>query len=225
MPYRKRFDALIFDLDGTVIDTAPDLRVALNVGLEAAGFAPVALADVRAMIGDGVRKLLERGMAAAGHDVTEADLDRWTPLVIDYYSSHIADSSRPFPGVVQTLEEVRRHGIKTAICTNKPVALANKLIEVLGMTALFDAVLGGDSLPVKKPDPGHVLGTLQRLGTLPARAAMIGDSGNDALAARNAGIPVILVGYGYTSTPVESLDSDAVVAGFDDIIPALNALA
>lgn len=224
MPYRQRFDALVFDLDGTIVDTAPDLAAALNFGLGEAGFEPVPLEDVRNMIGDGVRKLLERAMAVNGGEVAEADLDRWTPVVIDYYSAHIADKSRPFPGAVELLREVRGHGLKTAICTNKPADLAGKLLAELAMAPLFDAVLGGDSLAVRKPDRGHLLGTLERLGAAPARAAMIGDSGNDAATARNAGVPVILVSFGYTAIPVQALDADAIIDHFDELLPALNAI-
>lgn len=224
MPYRKRFDALVFDLDGTVIDTAPDLGAALNFGLAEAGLNTVSPESVRAMIGDGLRKLLERGMALQGAEVSEAELDTWMPVVLEHYSAHIADTSVPFPGAVEHLHQVREQGLKTAICTNKPVDLAEKLLAELDMTNLFDAVLGGDSLAVKKPDAGHLLGTLERIGATPGRAAMIGDSGNDAAAARNAGVPVVLVSFGYTAIPVEALDADAVVDHFDELLPALNAL-
>jgi phosphoglycolate phosphatase len=224
MPYRQRFDALVFDLDGTIIDTAPDLGAALNFGLAEAGFAAVSPDSVRAMIGDGVRKLLERAMAVGGAEVSEDDLDHWTPVVLDYYGKHIADRSVAFPGAIELLRQVRGAGLKTAICTNKPVDLANQLLAELDMTALFDAVLGGDSLAVRKPHAGHLLGTLEQLGTTPGRAAMIGDSGNDAAAARNAGIPVVLVSFGYTAVPVEALDADAVVDHFYELLPALGAL-
>ena len=225
MPYRKRFDAVLFDLDGTLIETAPDLCGALNHTLAQAGRAGVALDQVRHMIGDGARAMLRLGLEATGQSPSDAEIERWFDVLLDYYWHHVADGSHPFPGALAALNGLRAAGLKLAVCTNKPHLLSNRLFEQLEMAQLFDAVLGGDSLAVRKPDPGHILGTLAAIGVAADRAVMIGDSANDLNAARNAGLPVILVTFGYTTTPVQELGADALIDHFDQLLPALSGLA
>jgi phosphoglycolate phosphatase len=225
MPYRHRFDAVLFDLDGTLIETAPDLTNALNHALHKAGRPPIKVSDVRPMIGDGARALLQRGLAATGPAPTEAELDRWFTDLLEYYWEHVADDSHPFPGVVELLETMRATGLKLAVCTNKPFGLSKKLFEDLDMDHLFDAVVGGDSLSVKKPDPGHILGTLEAIGVAADKAVMVGDSGNDVNAAKNAGIPVVAVSFGYTMVPAHDLGADAVIDHFRELPDALVRLA
>lgn len=225
MPYRERFDAVIFDLDGTLIETAPDLCAALNHTLAQAGREGVQLDQVRHMIGDGARVMLRLGLETTGQSPSDEEIEQWFNVLLDYYWDHVADGSYAFPGVLAALDELRAAGLKLAVCTNKPHALSNRLFAQLGMAPLFDAVLGGDSLAVRKPDAGHILGTLDAIGVPADRAVMIGDSANDLNAARNAGLPVVLVTFGYTTVPVRELGADALIDHFDQLLPALASLA
>lgn len=225
MPYRQRFDAVLFDLDGTLIETAPDLCAALNHTLAQAGRDGVQLDQVRHMIGDGARVMLRLGLEATGQTPTDAEIEQWFDVLLEHYWDHVADGSYAFPGVLAALDGLRAAGLKLAVCTNKPHALSNRLFEQLEMAHLFDAVLGGDSLAVRKPHAGHILGTLEAIGVQAGRAVMIGDSANDLNAARNAGLPVVLVTFGYTTTPVQELGADALIDHFDQLLPALSGLA
>jgi len=225
MPYRRRFNAVLFDLDGTLVETAPDLTNAVNHVLRRAGRPALELAAVREMVGDGARALIRRGLAASGPEPDDDELDRWQPVFLEYYWSHVADDSHVFPGVVELLETMRAASLKIAVCTNKPFGLSKKLLETLRIDHLFDAVIGGDSLSVRKPDPGHVLGTLEAIRVEPERAVMIGDSHNDVAAARGAGLPVVLVSFGYTAVPAGELGADAVVDHFSELPAALSRLA
>tara|TARA_R110002167_G_scaffold129859_1_gene313081 strand:+ start:199 stop:876 length:678 start_codon:yes stop_codon:yes gene_type:complete len=225
MPYRHRFDGIVFDLDGTLIETAPDLAAALNHVMARAGLPAVPLADVRHMVGDGARMLIERGFAANDQPLAAAELDRWFGVFLDYYGEHIADESHAFDGVLAVLDELQAAGLTLGVCTNKPEAMSRRLFEALGLADRFSTLLGGDSLPMRKPDPGHLLGTLERMGVAPGRAAMIGDSANDRDAARNAGVPVVLVTFGYTTIPALQLEADAHIDRFAQLPAALAALA
>ncbi len=225
MPWRQRFDAVVFDLDGTLVETAPDLASALNHILATAELPTVTLETVRHLIGDGARTLLKRGIAEAGREVDEAELERWFEALLEHYWHHVADESRPFPGVEAQLARFRGAGFKLAVCTNKPIRLSERLLQLLDLAEHFDAVLGGDSLPVRKPDPGHLLGTLEAMGARPERAVMIGDSANDVAAARNAGLPVVVVSFGYTAVAPAELGADAVIDHFDELTEALAGLA
>ncbi len=225
MAWRRRFDALLFDLDGTLVETAPDLAGALNHTLASAGLPTVTLADVRHMIGDGARALLSRGIAAAGREVDDDQLSEWFDRLLEHYWHHVADTSHPFPNVVRELEGLRARGAKLGVCTNKPIALTEKLMAELDLARHFGAMLGGDSLPVRKPDPAHLLETLRRLDVAPDRAVMIGDSGNDVAAARNAGLPVVVVSFGYTAVPPADLGADILIDDFAELPAALDRLA
>ncbi len=225
MTYASRFDAVLFDLDGTLIETAPDLCGALNHTLAQAGREAVELAAVRHMIGDGARTMLRLGLEATGEEPTDEVIEKWFNVLLDYYWDHVADDSHAFPGVLPALDRLQDAGVKLAVCTNKPHRLSNRLFDQLEMAHYFDAVLGGDSLAVRKPDAGHILGTLDALGVAPERSVMIGDSANDLNAARNAGIPVVLVTFGYTTVPVQELGADALIDHFDQLLPALESLA
>ena len=225
MAWRRRFDAIVFDLDGTLVETAPDLAGALNHTLRQADLPAVSVETVRHMIGDGARMLLKRGAAEAGRELDEAELERWFEALLEHYWHHVADQSLPFPGVARQLARFRAAGLKLAVCTNKPIRLSEKLLELLDLAQHFDAILGGDSLAVRKPDPGHLLGTLDAIGSRPERAVMIGDSANDVAAARNAGLPVVVVSFGYTAVAPAELGADAVIDHFDELAEALAGLA
>ena len=213
---------LVFDLDGTLIDSAPDLRAALNEMLRERGRAPLSLAQVRQMIGDGAAALVARALAASGPDpAAAADA---LPRFLQLYEADAVRLTRPYPGVPETLAALRRRGYRTAICTNKPHHATHTVLEGLGLLALFDGIAGGDRFAVKKPDPGHLLGLIGALGGAPDRAVMIGDGENDAAAAHGAGVPLVLMRYGYARVDPASLAADALLDRFDDLPAALDRL-
>jgi phosphoglycolate phosphatase len=212
MPPRR--NALVFDLDGTLFDTAPDLHRCMNSVLAEQGRRAVPLEHVRHMVGDGAAKMLERGFAATGEPLEPSRLPELMQRFLHHYHEGRHAMTRPFPGVVDTLVELSAGGFRLAICTNKPYGPTMEILEVLGLDHLFDAVAGGDSFPVRKPDPGHLLGTLKLMNAQPGSAVMIGDSGNDVAVARAAGVPVIAVSYGYTTVPVDQLGADHVIDSF-----------
>jgi phosphoglycolate phosphatase len=211
---------LIFDLDGTLVDSAPDLHRSLNAVLAEQGRAPVSLADIRAMVGDGAAKLVERGFADTGAPVEAGALPGLVERFLVHYSAGRHALTRAFPGVQETLAELAARGCRLGICTNKPYRPTLEILDVLGLAGLFAAVAGGDSLPVRKPDPGHLLGTIEMAGGRVDDAVMIGDSSNDVAVARAAGVPVVLVTFGYTRIPVGELGADALIDGFAEL-PAL----
>jgi phosphoglycolate phosphatase len=212
MPPRR--NALVFDLDGTLFDTAPDLHRCMNSVLAEQGRRAVPLEDVRHMVGDGAAKMLERGFATTGEPLQPSRLPELMQRFLHHYHEGRHAMTRPFPGVVDTLVELSAAGFRLAICTNKPYGPTVEILEVLRLEYLFDAVAGGDSFPVRKPNPGHLLGTLKLMNALPGSAVMIGDSSNDVAVARAAGVPVIAVSYGYTTVPVDQLGADHVIDSF-----------
>ncbi|MGQ0664962.1 MAG: phosphoglycolate phosphatase [Pseudomonadota bacterium] len=219
-PRFPRPDALVFDLDGTLVDSAPDLAAALNRLLAEHDRPPLAEAAIRAMIGDGVARLVERGLAASGGPAGDpVDLGRRFEAI---YEVGIAIRTRPFPGVVATLERLATSGIAMGVCTNKPIAAARRLLEALELPRYFAAIAGGDA-PPRKPDPRHLLGLLERLGAAPDSAIMVGDSMNDVATARAARVKVIAVAFGYTAIPPAALGADALIERFADL-PALIGL-
>src|SRR5690606_15743820 len=216
--------AIVFDLDGTLVDTAPDLTAAMNHVLGLYGRPAVPLQDVRRMVGQGARALISRGMAATGEPVDEAELDRLFHVFLDYYLANIADESRPFEGAIALIERCRDEGYGLGICTNKPEDASRILLEALDIAHYFEALVAGDTLAVRKPDPEPLLETIRRLGGNPARAVMVGDSINDIETARAAGVPVIGVTFGYTSTPMSALAPDVLIDSLDELWPALERL-
>jgi phosphoglycolate phosphatase len=213
---------LLFDLDGTLVDSAPDLRDALNEMLGERGRPPLPLAQVRGMIGDGVPALVARALAASGLDAAElaTALPRYTAL----YEAGAVRLTRPYPGVQETLAALRRQGCRTAVCTNKPQRATQTVLDGLGLAALFDGVAGGDRFTTRKPDPGHLLSLVRELGGRVESTAMIGDSENDAAAARAAGVPIVLMRYGYARTDPELLAPDALLDDFAELPRALARL-
>ena len=213
--------ALVFDLDGTLVDTAPDLTLVLNWLLLREGRQKVDELSVRHMVGRGARNLILKGMSATGDVPDEDELSRLTRDFIAYYGEHIADSSLPFAGVTETLDHFRARGVVMGVCTNKPEGLSRQLLDALNLSQYFRAVLGGDSLAVKKPDPLHLLKTLEAMKNLPHEAVMVGDSISDVQAARNAGVAIVGVSFGYTETPIRELNPDIVIDQFADLPQAL----
>jgi phosphoglycolate phosphatase len=215
---------LVFDLDGTLVDTAPDLIAALNFVLDREGMAPLPLHKARNMIGAGARKMLERGLEAEGRAVSVEELDKLTKDFIGYYADHIAEASRPFEGLEAALDDLQGQGFQFAVCTNKLEWLSKRLLDQLGMSARFAAICGADTFGVAKPDPVILQQTLARAGGHLASAIMVGDAGPDVGVARRAGIPVIGVEFGYTEVPIAELKPDRLIGHFRDLSGAVHSL-
>ena len=215
---------VVFDLDGTLVDTAPDLISALNHVLEREGLPPVPLKSARNMIGAGARKLIERGLEVDGRAVSVADIDRLTRDFIDYYAEHIADASRPFDGLEAALDDLQAQGYRFAVCTNKLEWLSKRLLDALGLSPRFAAICGADTFGVSKPDPVILQQTVARAGALLSGAIMVGDAGPDVGVARRAGVPVIGVEFGYTDVPIAELKPDRLIGHFNDLPAAVVSL-
>lgn len=208
--------AILFDLDGTLVDSLPDMAWSMNQLLAELGRKPTTLADMRTWVGDGVAVLVERCLMATG-GLPEQPLAEVVKRYLAFYRTHVAVETRPFPGVLATLKALRAAGHPLGVCTNKPTDLSLLLLDGLGLTGFFSAVIGGDSVPERKPHPGHLRATLDAMRMSDRNALMVGDSPNDVAAAKAAGIPVVVVGFGYTRIPAEALGADVVIADFADL--------
>jgi phosphoglycolate phosphatase len=217
-------ETIIFDLDGTLVDTAPDLTAALNAVMRGQGRPEVPLRDVRHMVGRGAIHLIERAMEATGTPATPEEMPALFDQFIAHYEANIAVGSRPFERMETVAKSLSERGHKLGICTNKPEALTLKLICELGLTELFPVILGADSRPYRKPDPRHLFDTIAALGGNPANAVLIGDSETDVKTARAANVPVVVVSFGYTEIPPHDLEADAVIDHFDALEQALKGL-
>ena len=215
---------LAFDLDGTLVETAPDLIGTLNRLLAQRGLPQVPLASARHLVGHGARALLEHGFQEAGATWDESGSPALFDAFIDDYRAHIADLSRPYDGVVETLDRLAARGAILCVATNKRTDLSVALIEALGLTHHFAAVVGPDVVSARKPSGAHLCEAVLKAGGDPARALMIGDSATDARAARDAPMPCVLVSFGYTDIPVQELDAAGVTDRFDELEPAINRL-
>lgn len=216
---------VVFDLDGTLVDTAPDLVSALNFVLQREGLPLVPMASARTMIGAGARKLIERGLELDDRVMSARDIDRLTKDFISYYQDHIADASRPFDGLFAALDELEDRGFKFAVCTNKLEGLSKLLLEKLEMTKRFAAICGADTFGVSKPDPAILRQTVARAGGNLSASIMVGDAGPDVGVARRAGIPVIGVTFGYTETPIADLKPDVVIGHMQELPGAIDNLS
>src|ERR1700751_2682147 len=216
---------VVFDLDGTLVDTAPDLINALNYILVREGMPPVPLDSARTMIGAGARRLLERGLELGGRAIELEDIDRLTVDLIDYYAAHIADASRPFEGLEAALDDLAARGCRFAVCTNKLEWLSKRLLDQLGLSPRFAAICGADTFGVAKPDPVILQQTVARAGGAMASTIMVGDAGTDIGVARRAGVPVIGVSFGYTDVPMAKLKPDRLIHHMRDLPGAAAALA
>lgn len=214
----------VFDLDGTLADTAGDLIATLNVILEQEGLAPLPLERARDMIGAGARALIERGFEAAGKELAPSHLEGLFRQFMVHYGENICVRTQLFPGVEAALDRLEAAGFILAICTNKVEEHSVKLLDELGIGHRFAANCGRDTFPYFKPDPRHLTMTIERAGGDPRRAFMVGDSRTDIVTAQNAGIPVIAVPFGYTEVPVETLGPDVVIDHFDELFAAVEAM-
>jgi len=216
---------IVFDLDGTLVDTAPDLIDALNFVLDREGLPAVPLHSARNLIGAGARKLIERGLEVEGRAAGLSDIDRMTRDFIDYYADHIADGSRPFDGLDGALDDLSARGCRFAVCTNKLEWLSKRLLDQLGLSTRFAAICGADTFGVAKPDPAILQQTVARAGGAMSSTIMVGDAGTDIGVARRARVPVIGVSFGYTDVPMAELKPDRLIHHMRDLPGAVAALA
>ena len=215
---------IVFDLDGTLVDTAPDLISALNFVLTREGLPGLPVASARNMIGAGARKMIERALEADDRAMTMKDVDRMTADFIDYYAEHIAEASRPFEGLEGALDHLSGSGCLLAVCTNKLEWLSKRLLDQLDLSPRFAAICGADTFGVSKPDPAILQQTVKRAGGDIAATIMVGDAGTDIGVARRAGVPVIGVSFGYTEVPIAELKPDRLIHHMRDLPGAVDAL-
>ncbi len=221
----QRRNIVVFDLDGTLVDSAPDLGRALAHVLSDLGAAAPPIEAMRNWIGGGGRKMVARGLETAGLVLSEAAFEDAVESFLAHYRAHISDNSEVFSGVHETLAALQGNGVRMGVCTNKKAEYSVQLLADLGLDRFFGGVvLGGDSLAMRKPDGRHVLGVIERLGGTRGQAVMVGDSATDVNAARDAGVPVIAVSFGYSDTPAAELGADAMIDDFADLPAALAAL-
>ncbi|HEU5018738.1 MAG TPA: HAD-IA family hydrolase [Pseudolabrys sp.] len=216
---------LVFDLDGTLIDTAPDLVDTLNVIFAREGMAQVPYEEARRLIGGGARAMIARGIETEGRVIAPAKLEDMFADFIEYYGEHVADRSRPFPGLNDALDRLQADGYRFAVCTNKLEKLSLSLLDALSLRARFAAICGQDTFGIQKPDPEVLRRTIQVAGGLPPHAIMIGDSGTDVRTARAAGVPVIAVDFGYSERPIAELNPDRIISRFAELPAAVTAVA
>lgn len=215
---------VVFDLDGTLIDTAPDLVETLNVVFAREGLPPVPYAAARNLIGGGARAMIMRGIEAEGRVIAPGEIERMFKDFIAYYSEHIADRSQPFPGLIDALDALDAEGCRLAVCTNKLERLSVLLLEQLGLAQRFAFICGQDTFGMQKPDPEVLRRTVAAAGGSLQNTIMIGDSINDIRVARSAGVPVIAVDFGYTERPVSELGPDRVIGDFSQLPAAVAEL-
>ena len=216
---------IVFDLDGTLVDTAPDLIDTLNFTLTEHELPAVPYDEARPMIGGGARGMIERALAAEARDCTPAAVDRLYTSFVGHYAEHIADSSRMFPHVEAALDRLAEAGHRLAVCTNKLEWLSKKLLRTLDLAERFATICGQDTFGVQKPDPEVFRATVRCAGGNPERAIMVGDSITDIRTARAANVPIVAVDFGYSDVPVASLRPDRVISSFADLPTVIDALA
>jgi phosphoglycolate phosphatase len=216
---------IVFDLDGTLIDTAPDLIDTLNFTLSQHGLPTVPYEEARPLIGGGARGMIEKALLLEGRSAATADVDALYAPFVAHYAEHIADRSRPFPGLEPALDEMARSGHRLAVCTNKLEWLSRRLLDAMQLSGRFAAICGQDTFAVQKPDPRIFRSTVLQAGGEPHRAIMVGDSITDIRTARAANVPVVAVDFGYTDVPVATLGPDRVISSFVELGAAVAALA
>jgi phosphoglycolate phosphatase len=215
---------IVFDLDGTLVDTAPDLVATLNFIMGGLGLPPVAFAAARNMVGGGARAMIQRGLAAEGRNLAAAEVDRLVKDFIAHYATHIADRSLPFAGLAAALDELAAAGCCLAVCTNKLEWLSVRLLDALGLSGRFAAICGADTFGLQKPNPELLKRTIAQCGGHAAHAVMVGDSISDIAMARAAGLPVVAVDFGYSEIPVAELGPDRVIGTLGDLPAAVFGL-
>ena len=208
---------IVFDLDGTIADTAGDLIDAANAALIAEGFRSASAEAIRGGVGYGAKAMLDHALRSSGQIADLSQMNRLAERLVQHYEEHIAIKTRLFPGFLETANQLRGRGARFALCTNKLDRLVTKLLFALRIATLFDAKAGRDTFPFHKPDPRHITELVSKAGGSLPFAIMIGDSEADIAAARGAGIPVLAVRFGYAAIPPEDLGADAILNSFDDL--------
>ncbi len=216
---------ILFDLDGTLVDTAPDLVGTVNHIIARRGHPPVPEAIVRPLIGYGAKAMLREALARAGDPVEEEELSALHRDYLVHYEARIAEESRPFPGLLPALDRLEAAGAAFAVCTNKSSRLAALLLDALDLSRRFAALAGADTFGVGKPDPRMVRGTMAAAGAVPGRTIFVGDSRIDVEAARAAALPIVGVTFGYTDVPMEDLAPDVLLSRYDGLVAAVERLA
>jgi phosphoglycolate phosphatase len=212
---------VVFDLDGTLLDTHADLIVSLNYTIAALKLPPVTYDDVTHLVGNGAQVMIERACKLHGYTLSSEELPDLLERFITHYSETMPGATQPYPGLITALTTLRNRGYKLAVCTNKMESLARTLLERLQLTHYFEAITGGDTFTVRKPHAEHLIGTIERAGGDIARTIMIGDSVNDILVARNAGVPSVAVPFGYSDVGVETLGPNRIIYHYDELTPEL----
>ena len=212
---------MVFDLDGTLIDSAPDMHRAVNLMLARLGCSPLALADIRTMVGDGASALIARALAA--RQCVTADPTQALGEFLDHYEADPTAVTQTFPGVADTLARLQAVGLTLAVCTNKPTRLTQMILERLGIDRYFARVVAGDSMPYRKPDPRALMEVLNGFETQPAATLMVGDSEVDAATAHGANVPFVLMTYGYHRGPIDDISSIATLDHFGELATLLHA--
>jgi len=208
---------VVFDLDGTLLDTHVDLVESLNHTIAALGLARVSYDDLTHLVGHGAKVMIERACKLQGHPLDPDELPALLERFIAHYTETMPGQTVAYPGLIAAMDHLKDQGYKLAVCTNKLEGLARTLLDRLQLTHYFDAITGGDTFPVRKPDAAHLLGTVERAGGDPRRTVMIGDSANDILVARNAAIPSIAVPFGYSDVPIETLEPTRIIQHFREL--------
>ncbi|MBP2445548.1 HAD family hydrolase [Rhizobium leguminosarum] len=221
IPSSVRPALVVFDLDGTLLDTHTDLVESLNHTIAAIRLEPVSYDDLTHLVGHGARVMIERACRLRGHPLTQEALPPLVERFVAHYATNMPGRTEPYPGLVAAMDRLKSAGYRLAVCTNKMESLALGLLDKLELTSYFDAITGGDTFAVRKPDARHLTGTIERAGSDIARTVMIGDSINDIAVARNAGVPSVAVPFGYSDVPVSSLDPDAIITHYDELTPDL----
>jgi phosphoglycolate phosphatase len=215
---------IVFDLDGTLIDTAPDLISTLNITLAREGLPAVPYEEARRMIGGGARGMIEKALVADGRGGAKTELDRMFGDFVEHYAAHIADHSRPFPHLEAALDGLAAAGHRLAVCTNKLEWLSVRLLDTLNLTRHFATICGQDTFGMQKPNPEVLRRTIVKAGGEPGRAIMIGDSGTDVRTARAAALPVIAVTFGYSEVPIETLQPDRLISSYAELGAAIRGI-
>jgi phosphoglycolate phosphatase len=215
---------IVFDLDGTLVDTAPDLVWALNATMDLEGLPHMKIETVRQMVGQGARVLIERASKLHGVTFSPARIDELTEHYVRFYAADIARHSKPFPGVLDSLDALGALGAKFAVCTNKRTGLSVQLLEALNIADRFSAIVGADSVRERKPHPDHYRTAVTAAGGVVRRSLMVGDSVADVASARGVGAPVVVVSFGYSDVSAEALGADVLLHRFSDLAPACRRL-
>lgn len=215
---------IVFDLDGTLVDTAPDLMRCTNHALALVGVPPVSYETLRPSISYGAKAMIERGLTMAGRSVTPGEIDRLFARFIDHYVATISQESRPFPGLIDVLDRLDAAGARLAVCTNKLAGMSHRLLDELDMKHRFRFIAGRDTFPFCKPHPAHLLRTIEQAGGTPGRAIMVGDSDVDVATAKAADVPIVAVSFGYCDPPVATHAPDVVIDHYDDFHAAMQQI-